>query len=144
MTAWCHGATGVGMSRVVLLRRGLDDFLRDELDIAVRTTLREGFGSSHSLCHGDMGSLELLLQCHLLDADAMPRVSLMAHASQVLESVNRTGWQCGNPSRIESPDLMTGIAGVGYELLRLADPATTPAVLTLSGTDAAPDSLWSC
>lgn len=131
MTAWCHGATGVGLSRLVMLRHADNDVLRHELDIAVQTTLREGFGSSHSLCHGDMGSLELLLQHHLAYPDAVSQQTLSAYAARVFADIGRTGWHCGNPLRVESPDLMTGIAGIGYQLLRLADPEQVPAVLTL-------------
>jgi type 2 lantibiotic biosynthesis protein LanM len=132
MTAWCHGATGVGLSRLGILRHRTDPALRGELEIAVQTTAREGFGASHSLCHGDMGALELLLQQHLTYPAALSHESLMGRAAQVIEDVDRTGLHCGNPYSIESPGLMTGIAGVGYELLRLADPGVVPAVLTLA------------
>jgi hypothetical protein len=33
---------------------------------------------------------------------------------------------------VESPGLMTGLAGIGYGLLRAADPECVPSVLTLS------------
>ena len=36
------------------------------------------------------------------------------------------GWICGNPLGVESPGLMTGISGIGYALLRLADPVPRP------------------
>jgi lantibiotic modifying enzyme len=32
---------------------------------------------------------------------------------------------------VETPDLMVGLAGIGYELLRLAEPSVVPALLTL-------------
>jgi hypothetical protein len=52
-------------------------------------------------------------------------------AAILLESIRREGWLCGNPSGVESPGLMTGLAGIGYGLLRLAEPARVPAVLVL-------------
>src|SRR6185312_1742493 len=52
MTAWCHGAPGVGLSRVLALRHIDDERCRQEIDVAVGTTLRSGFGTNHSLCHG--------------------------------------------------------------------------------------------
>ena len=33
--------------------------------------------------------------------------------------------------RVESPGLMTGLAGIGYGLLRLAEPTRMPSVLVL-------------
>ena len=32
---------------------------------------------------------------------------------------------------VETPGLMVGLAGIGYELLRLADPAVIPSILLL-------------
>ena len=54
-----------------------------------------------------------------------------AVASAVLHSIQQAGWQCGTPLQVESPGLMTGIAGIGYGLLRLAYPQAAPSVLTL-------------
>jgi lantibiotic modifying enzyme len=51
---------GIGLSRLDLLDGIDDDLMRGEIDDAVRTTLRHGFGSSHCLCHGDLGNLELI------------------------------------------------------------------------------------
>ena len=36
-----------------------------------------------------------------------------------------------SPSGVETPGLMTGLAGIGYGLLRLAEPRRTPSVLAL-------------
>ena len=33
---------------------------------------------------------------------------------------------------VTGPGLMTGIAGIGYQLLRLAEPGRVPSVLTLA------------
>lgn len=52
-------------------------------------------------------------------------------AAVILESIEREGWLCGLPSGVESPGLMTGLAGIGYGLLRLAAPERVPSVLTL-------------
>ncbi len=38
-------------------------------------------------------------------------------------------WRCATPLAVETPGLMTGLAGIGYQLLRLADPASVPSVL---------------
>ena len=33
----------------------------------------------------------------------------------------------------DSPELMTGLAGIGYQLMRLAEPQRVPSLLTLAG-----------
>lgn len=94
--------------------------------------MSHGFGLNHSLCHGDLGNLELLLQASsVLDKPEwgfqVERISAM-----ILDSFDRYGWLCGNPQRVESPGLMTGLAGIGYGLLRLAEPSRVPSVLVLA------------
>ena len=102
-----------------------------EIDTALKTTLTEGFGGNHSLCHGDLGNLELLLQASEALNDPQWRHQVNRLASMVLESIDKNGWLCGSPLGIESPGLMTGLAGIGYGLLRLAEPMRVPSVLVL-------------
>jgi type 2 lantibiotic biosynthesis protein LanM len=136
MLAWCHGAPGIGLARVCALRLVPEAKLRAELlaeiNASLAITLAYGFGSNHSLCHGDLGNLELLLQAGeaLDDADVRSRTYRLA--AMILESVNQNGWLCGVPLSVETPGLMVGLAGIGYELLRLAEPGRVPSVLTLA------------
>jgi len=50
----------------------------------------------------------------------------------MLESIDKHGWLSGIPLEVESPGLMTGLAGIGYGLLRLAEPSRVPPVLLLA------------
>jgi type 2 lantibiotic biosynthesis protein LanM len=59
---WCHGAAGIGLSRVLYLSYMKDPLLLQEIETAINTTLKRGMGRSHSLCHGDLGNAELFLQ----------------------------------------------------------------------------------
>ncbi len=132
MLAWCHGAPGIGLARLLCLRH-LDDFqIRSEINVALKATLARGFGRNHSLCHGDLGNLELLLQASLTLSEPRWRAEVNRIAAIILESIDQNGWLCGNPLGVESPGLMTGLAGIGYELLRLAEPAAVPSVLALA------------
>ncbi|MDX2531380.1 lanthionine synthetase LanC family protein [Streptomyces europaeiscabiei] len=40
-------------------------------------------------------------------------------------------WVCGSPTRAETPGLLTGLSGVGHQLLRFACPDEVPSVLLL-------------
>jgi len=130
--AWCHGAPGIGLSRLCSLRHIDDGATRDEIDTALKTTLNQGFGLNHSLCHGDLGNLEFLLQASQMLNDPYWVVQLNRLTAMILESIQRDGWLCGVPLGVETPGLMTGLAGIGYELLRLAKPASVPSVLVLA------------
>ena len=98
----------------------------------MRTTLAEGFGFNHCLCHGDLGNLELLLCAALAYPESQWRPELNRLTACVLNGISRDGWICANPMRVETPGLMTGMAGIGYALLRLAEPFRVPSVLTLA------------
>ena len=132
MTAWCHGAAGIGLARLACLRHLDDPLIRGEIDVALRTTRAEGFGWSHTLCHGDLGNLELLAEAGRTLADPYWRGEAERVGSALLETTRRHGRICANPVGVESPGLMTGLAGVGYGFLRLAGPARVPCLLTLA------------
>ena len=132
MNAWCHGSPGIGLGRLRALPYLDDQPTRAEIDTALRTTLTAGFGTGHSLCHGDLGNLELFLQAGDMLGDSGWYAQANRIGAIVLESIRTYGWICGVPLGVETPGLMTGLAGIGYGLLRLADPAHVPAVLALA------------
>jgi type 2 lantibiotic biosynthesis protein LanM len=137
-TAWCYGAPGIGLARLRCLPHLDDPVLRTEIDTALRTTRAQGFGLSHILCHGDLGNLELLLEAARAGAASPGWGEVDRLAAGILNSIERDGWLCANPLRLESPGLMTGLAGIGYQLLRLAEPERVPSVLTLAGPSETP------
>ncbi|HZR39655.1 MAG TPA: type 2 lanthipeptide synthetase LanM family protein [Ktedonobacteraceae bacterium] len=131
MFAWCHGAPGIGLARLASLPYCDDAILRAEIEAALNTTLAQGFGMNHSLCHGDLGNLETILTAAYTLENTRYQTEVDLKASILLATIESTGWQTGIPLGVESPGLMTGIAGIGYELLRLATPEQVPSVLTL-------------
>jgi type 2 lantibiotic biosynthesis protein LanM len=132
MTAWCHGAPGIGLGRLTLLPCLEEREMYQDIAVAIETTRAHGFGANHSLCHGALGNLDLLVEAHvrLGRADLQPHINAVAAA--IVADMRQNGWRCGNPLGVESPGLMTGLAGIGYELLRLAEPARVPSVLALA------------
>jgi type 2 lantibiotic biosynthesis protein LanM len=131
MVSWCQGAPGIGLGRLGLLHTFDTPEVRQEVATAVRTTLAQGLGRSHCLCHGQLGNLELLsLAAARLPEPGLAEAQARA-AAQVLEGIEAGGWRCGTPRGMELPGLMTGLAGIGYGLLRLAAPARVPSVLML-------------
>jgi lantibiotic modifying enzyme len=131
MTAWCHGAPGIGLARLRSLPHLDDATSRAEIGTALATTLAEGFGHNHSLCHGDLGNLDFVVQAAERLGDPRWRAQATRRTALILERIDREGWICGVPLGVESPGLMTGLAGIGYGLLRLAEPARIPSVLVL-------------
>ncbi len=130
MWTWCHGAPGIGLARLSSLRHLDGPEIRNEINLALKSNLENGFGKSHSLCHGDLGNIETLLYASET-FDPVWRREVNKKAAAILDSIEQNGWQCGVPLGTETPGLMVGLAGIGYELLRLAEPRKVPSVLIL-------------
>ncbi len=93
-------------------------------------TLRFGFGRNHSLCHGDLGNLELLAYAAAQVGEQGWQSSVACFAAGILRSIGEHGWRCGVPLHVETPGLMMGLAGIGDGLLRIAEPSL-PSILML-------------
>lgn len=131
MIAWCHGASGIGLGRLASLPYLDTREIRQDIEIAIEVTLAQGFGHNHSLCHGDFGNLDLLLQAGQLLQKPVLQQQAREKATIILESIERHGWLSGVPLSVETPGLMVGVAGIGYGLLRCAAPDQIPSVLVL-------------
>lgn len=134
--AWCHGAPGIGLSRIRLGRLFGDDALIEQARVAIETVstvLAQPETGGFSLCHGHAGNAELLV----LAAEELDEPELLEAARRVgrvgceLYHRTRSDWPCGVPDGGETPGLMLGLAGIGHFLLRLADPAAVPPVVIL-------------
>lgn len=126
--AWAHGAPGIGLARLALLRAGIDTpQIRQELDLAVRTTIATGFDGNDSLIFGNFGNLELLA-CYneCFGQDALPELPELA--SRMLARVEREGLQLIAPVAFPI-GLMGGATGIAYQCLRLARMHQVPSVL---------------
>lgn len=123
-TLWCHGAGGAALTRIELDGAFGDARSREELAAALTTVVREGFGYNFSLCHGDLGNLDVLMLAGGAGEAAGEQ------AARTLDGLDERGWVCGLPGP-PLPSLMTGVAGIGYGLLRLAAPESVPSVLAM-------------
>ena len=131
MTAWCNGAPGIGLARLCTLERLDDAATRREIDVALETTLRHGFGQNHCLCHGDLGSVELFLQADQRFDNHQLSSPVDSVARAIVNGIAENKVLCGTPMSVATPGLMIGLAGIGYGLLRLAQPQRVPSILTL-------------
>jgi type 2 lantibiotic biosynthesis protein LanM len=130
--AWCYGGPGIGLARVTAMRHIDNPIVRQDLQRAIQATLSYGPGANHSLCHGDLGNLDFLLQASQATGDQELVLKVDELTNQIIASMKKYGWLCGVPLSVESPALMNGLAGICYGLLRMADPDRVPSVLILS------------
>jgi type 2 lantibiotic biosynthesis protein LanM len=131
IAAWCHGAAGIGLARCQMADDLMDSRILDEIRVALELTHEVGFGNNHSLCHGDLGNLDLFLEApNVLTDDGIKNLRSEV-ASNILSDLAENGYKTGITQGVDSVDLMRGAAGVGFGLLRIASPARVPSVLLL-------------
>ncbi|WP_234338430.1 type 2 lanthipeptide synthetase LanM family protein [Streptomyces sp. NRRL F-5727] len=129
-TAWCHGSTGIGLAAVDLHERTGDP---RHLDTALRSGpagLREGFGWSHTLCHGDLGLWELLHHLRALRGYAGP--SATQADAELLTGIEQRGPVGGLAKEAFAPGLLPGLSGVVHHLLRMHPDARLSSPLLLA------------
>lgn len=136
--SWCHGAAGIGRSRLWLLAAGAQDpALEGELEAALRVVVAAmtrpppAEPPDFSYCHGLAGMADLILDAGLW----RNRPDLVALAAALgLQGIERHAapripWPCAIRGVGEVPGLMTGLAGIGHFYLRLHDPLTSGSLL---------------
>ncbi len=130
--AWCHGAPGILLSRLMLKHFGYEDSqIDEEIEIALQTTIKYGFGNNRTLCHGDFGQIDILLfASEVLQNKNWSHIASSA-AQQVLQIIKENGFQKGSSGGVESVGLMAGLSGYGFGLLKLHAPSKVPSVLKL-------------
>lgn len=130
MHSWCHGAPGIGLARAALPAAARTPGTDADLRLAVDSTTRFGLYGNHSLCHGDLGNLELLTAAARLSVPGAED-ERGRRVRALLDQLDRYGPLCGTPGALTSPGLMTGLAGIGHGLLRIARPESVASVLLL-------------
>ncbi len=133
MLAWCNGAPGIALARLALPDELLDAGMREDAARAVETTRRAGLLPLDHLCCGNAGLVETLLFAgeRLGEPDLVTRAH--ERAAAMVRRADLAGGFRFRVSEAESscfqPGLFRGLAGIGYQLLRLARPGAFPSVL---------------
>jgi type 2 lantibiotic biosynthesis protein LanM len=127
---WCHGAPGIGLARLGCMDIIDDGEMRTEIEAAVLCTLGAPTLSTDHLCCGNFGRIEFLYTAGV----RLQRPELISVARErtnaLIETAGKRGkylWQSGDDQL--NPSLFTGIAGIGYQLLRFEAPAEFPSLL---------------
>ncbi|WP_366294273.1 type 2 lanthipeptide synthetase LanM family protein [Paenibacillus sp. AN1007] len=131
--AWCHGASGILLGRMQILELvppSIKDRIEKDITTSANTTISKGFCGDHSLCHGDLGNLEILLQyaSYYNKSDLM---KLCENVSKEIAVMVKQGhWRCGLPDSHENTSFMVGTSGIGYSLLKMVKPSL-PSVISV-------------
>lgn len=136
---WCHGAPGIGLSRVAMRKIGAiqlfpasnspNDPLTDDIHKALAGVERGWRPHLDTLCCGTLGSIEFLCEA----GEALADHDLQETAKQRLLTVMQTAaasedYRWNTSERRFNLGLFRGLAGIGYTCLRRVD-STLPNIL---------------
>jgi len=137
LNAWCHGAAGIGLTRLHAYRLLKKKIYKKEFQIAIdKTTLTDVASQNPSplfiLCHGGGGNAELFLDAYqtfktgkylsLAESIGVNILNYYKKYRRYLSGFRGAGV-------LEDKSLFMGNAGIGYFLLRLRDPGGVPTVM---------------
>ncbi|HEX5869379.1 MAG TPA: type 2 lanthipeptide synthetase LanM, partial [Longimicrobium sp.] len=130
--AWCHGAPGIAVSRLVAMGQGLD--ARADVDAGVRVARQAEPGAMDHVCCGNLGRAALLFEAGRALDDAALVAEGRARAVDVVARAGARGhyglWRRYD-GFIAFPGLFQGLAGIGHALLRMSAPDRVPSLLML-------------
>lgn len=118
--SWTTGLPGIAAATAHLPGRD---------DLATRLAAL-GDGPELSAGHGAFGALEAL-SVLAGQGDTTASAALGRAGGRVLATVEGQQHRCATPGQVPSPGMLTGLAGIGYGLLRLCSPAHVPSALLL-------------
>ncbi len=136
LSSWCHGAPGVGMSRLSAVSHALADdehLIASDIASALHRSLAFRPIDSHNLCCGILGRADFMLEA----GQILENASLIDAATSLTLS-SLAAYKTGTlilPRYDEvhmRPGLWQGITGVGYQFLRTTNPTKHTSVLRLS------------
>lgn len=130
MSAWCHGAPGIVLARSGMLdsmpQLADDDRFRAALDTTLATSME---GPDH-LCCGTLGRVEvLLITGETLGHERLRRAAESRAAMVIQRAVTSGAFRLAIVGGEPKAGLFRGLAGIGYQMLRLARPDRVPSVL---------------
>lgn len=125
--AWCHGAPGIAIARARAWLITRDVRLRDDALLALRTTgaalpAVPHLAADYGLCHGVLGLVECLLygRYSMGVTDFDHRIGEAVGMALDAFGTRDSPWPCGSSKGATIRGMMSGVAGIGYVLLRMA------------------------
>ncbi|WP_410660425.1 type 2 lanthipeptide synthetase LanM family protein [Amycolatopsis sp. lyj-112] len=124
---WCAGLAGAALGQAAHLP---DPASARELDRSVKLLADGAPLKDLSLCHGETGVTEVL--CVLAEnGHTGAAAAVRRRTGHLLAAIDQRGARCGTPGAVPAPGLLSGLAGIGYGLLRLGFGDRVPSALLL-------------
>jgi type 2 lantibiotic biosynthesis protein LanM len=121
--SWCHGAPGIGLARLGSSSTLDSTSLRTDIQRALRSAELRELHHSDIPCCGNLGRLDVLVEASqkLGKSECLQRARELG-AAVIRRAAENGRYAVGIKNGIYVPSFHQGMAGVGYQLLRLAKP----------------------
>jgi type 2 lantibiotic biosynthesis protein LanM len=131
--AWCHGAPGIGLGRIAALDMMDTRDVQRDIEAALASTGSADLLPRDHLCCGNAGLMDTLCAAgERFPQGGWSRKARQLAARTMARGDKRGGFHIAFHNGFFNPSLFQGTAGVGYQLLRLAEPTKIPSVLLLN------------
>lgn len=130
---WCHGAPGIGLSRLGCLPHADSPALRQDIESAMQSTITMFSNGLDTLCCGNLGRADLFITAQTkLHKPELANQTLKLITPLIKQKQNLGSFQMpynlGNLSHTFQQGFFHGLSGIGYQLLRVIEPEL-PSVL---------------
>jgi len=133
MSAWCHGAIGIGLARLNLYASSLNKSYLEEINNVVNLTeslLTNSTYYTSTLCHGSLGNSLFLLHAYSVLKKKKYLKNAQAFCISSIQEFQKKGfYQSGFMSSGSKEDmsLFNGVAGICYHYIKILNENNTPA-----------------
>lgn len=130
---WCHGAPGILLNRIMLKKYGYsNDVIERDIKNAIEICKNKSLGLDYCLCHGDAGNLLILKEAALeLKDDALSQYCDAMLYSLIHNFYQKESKYLGCLNMHENSEIMCGLTGLGYVLLKFQNFSDIPNVLNM-------------
>ena len=127
LSTWCHGAPGIGLSRIGGLAAVDSALIRRDVALALKNVVESGLSNIDHLCCGNLGRIEVAWTA--AQTLQRPELGVLARAAAsyvVGQATQNAGNYRLRVDEVENQffeaGFFRGVSGIGYTLLRLLRP----------------------
>ena len=130
--SWCHGTSGIGLSRIEIKKFYSDIKINDEINKYLNFAI-ENDDIEDCVCHGNLSDIEFLIAYNNLSYNENITKIIKKKFDNLIFVKDQLGtFGLNSMTEFNTIDLFAGASGISYELLRFQNPNKVPNILTLN------------
>lgn len=130
---WCYGLSGLILSRRAIQNQFTEKSISNQINQYIRLLQNNTIDDKlDCLCHGNMGLFDTLIELNKETQLFSQYYSQLKNNVLELKKIRDGQWFTIGINDYKIYDLMTGLSGIVYELLRIRDYKQIPSILLLN------------